>query len=49
MQVTENSHWVQQQFGSCQLGDKRRTKRVCKMAMTMLDSPHDSLPTQSET
>lgn len=49
MQVTENSNWVQQQFELCQLGDKRRTKRVCKMAMTMLDSPHDSLPTQSET
>ena len=49
MRVTENAQWVQQQFGSCELGDKRRTKRVCRMAMNMLECPDKSLPTQSDT
>lgn len=49
MQVTENSQWVEQQFQSCEFGDKRRTKRVCQMARNMLEHPEESLPTQSDT
>ena len=49
MRVTENSQWVEQQFGSCEFGHKRRTKRVCQMARNMLECPEESLPTQSDT
>ncbi len=49
MRITENTRWVRQQFESCEFGDKRRTKRVCLMAMNMLECPEQSLPTQSDT
>jgi len=49
MRMTENTQWVRQQFDSCELGDQRRTKRVCRMAMNMLQCPDKSLPTQSDT
>lgn len=49
MRVAENKEWAQEQFESCEFGDKRRTKRVCRMAMNMLECPEKSLPTQSDT
>jgi hypothetical protein len=49
VRVTENAQWVQEQFDSCELGDARRTKRLCRMAMNMLERPEESLPTQSDT
>ena len=49
MQVVQNAQWVQQQFGTCELGDRRRTQRVCRMAMNMLACPEQSLVTQGES
>jgi hypothetical protein len=49
VQVVENAQWVQQQFGTCEFGDRRRTKRVCRMAMNMLACPEQSLVTHGES
>jgi Transposase DNA-binding/Transposase Tn5 dimerisation domain len=48
MQVTENAEWAREQFESCEFGDKRRTERVCKMAINMLERPEGSLVAQNE-
>ncbi len=40
--------WAQQQFADCQLGDKRRTKRLIKMAKQVADNPSASFPEQME-
>ncbi len=40
--------WAQQQFGDCDLGDKRRTKRLVKMAEQIANNPAGSFPDQME-
>lgn len=39
--------WAQTNFGNCVLGDKRRTKRLVRVAEKMADNPSASLPGQS--
>jgi hypothetical protein len=43
--VTE---WSQSNFGSCQLGDKRRTHRLVQVAEQVANNPAASLPDQTE-
>jgi hypothetical protein len=45
----ETAQWAQQQFGSCEFGDRRRTKRMIKLATQMAASPEASTPRQTET
>lgn len=47
MKMLDNDQWVLQQFGECDLGDKRRTERLKKVAGNMLASPEKSLPEQN--
>jgi len=47
MQVLDNDRWVEENFGSCELGDARRTKRLVKIAGNMLAAPEKSLPQQN--
>lgn len=47
MKVLDNELWVEEQFVACDLGDKRRTKRLTKVAKNMLASPEKSLPEQN--
>lgn len=41
--------WAEQQFGRCELGDRRRTKRLVQMAQQVANNPSASLPDQTET
>ena len=43
--VTE---WAQLNFGGCDLGDKRRTKRLVEVAEQIGSNPSASLPNQME-
>ena len=45
--VSDNAVWVEQNFGECELGDKRRTARLKIMASNMLNCPDQSLPRQN--
>ena len=47
MKVLDNDQWVETQFGSCQLGNSLRTKRLQKVAANMLGQPEESLPKQN--
>jgi hypothetical protein len=40
--------WAEQQFGSCELGDKRRTRRMVKVAEQAAARPDASTPKQAE-
>ncbi|MCY2988809.1 MAG: transposase DNA-binding-containing protein [Planctomycetota bacterium] len=40
--------WAQQQFGSCELGDLRRTRRLVQFAAQVAADPDASTPTQTE-
>ena len=42
-----NDQWVEAQFGSCQLGNSLRTRRLQKVAAKMLGQPEESLPKQN--
>ena len=42
------SEWAQLNFGSCELGDKRRTNRLVKVAEEIANNPSASLPNQIE-
>ena len=44
----DSGTWAQQHFADCQLGDKRRTKRLIKMAEQVADNPSASFPEQME-
>jgi len=46
--VLEISQWAEQQFGSCELGDRRRTKRMVKLAAQAATKPDASTPEQTE-
>jgi hypothetical protein len=40
--------WAEEQFGTCQLGDRRRTKRLVKVATQIAAKPDASTPQQTE-
>lgn len=42
----DTQSWVQQQFGTAQLGDQRRTKRLVQLATALAQNPAASLPVQ---
>jgi Transposase DNA-binding len=42
------SQWAEQQFGTCELGDKRRTKRLVKLATQVATKPDAATPEQTE-
>jgi len=49
-QTLETSEeWAEQQFGNCQLGDRRRTNRAVVMGAAMLRAPGESLPRQMKS
>jgi hypothetical protein len=48
MAVMEISAWAQDQFGTCELGDQRRTKRMVKVAAQAAAMPDASTPKQFE-
>lgn len=41
--------WAANQFAACQLGDKRRTKRLVRLATQVVCHPSGGLPEQTET
>lgn len=47
MKLRDNDQWVEEQFGSCELGNALRTKRLQKVAANMLAQPEKSLPQQN--
>jgi Transposase DNA-binding/Transposase Tn5 dimerisation domain len=48
MVALEMDEWAEQQFGGCELGDKRRTKRMVKFAAQAAAKPDASTPEQTE-
>ena len=46
---TNGDVWAQQQWGSCQLGDRRLTARAVKIGQAMACDPQASLPAQMST
>jgi hypothetical protein len=40
--------WAEQQFGTCEFGDKRRTKRMVKFATQVATKPDAATPKQTE-
>jgi Transposase DNA-binding/Transposase Tn5 dimerisation domain len=40
--------WAEQQFGTCEFGDKRRTKRMVKLATQVAMKPDAATPEQTE-
>lgn len=44
----EAARWAEQNFGSCQLGDQRRTKRAVHYAALVAAKPEGSTPQQVE-
>ena len=43
------NRWAEQQFGACDLGDKRRTRRAVKVAAQFAGDPSSSTPVQTES
>ena len=41
--------WAEQQFGQCDLGDKRRTRRAVQAAAQFAAHPNGSTPKQTES
>jgi hypothetical protein len=41
--------WAQLNFGNCQFGDKRRTRRLIKVAADVSNNPSASFPDQMKT
>lgn len=46
--MLSTKEWSQENFGKCELGDKRRTKRLVKVAEELASNPAASLPDQLE-
>lgn len=44
----DSKTWARQQFADCDLGDKRRTKRLVKMAERIANNPAGSFPEEME-
>jgi hypothetical protein len=49
MSFSDTQTWANEMFGQCDLGDKRRTDRLVKMAQQVAENPSASLPDQMET
>ena len=47
MKVLDNEQWIENQFGDCQLGNRKRTERLQTVATAMLAQPEHSLPKQN--
>ena len=47
--ILEPGEWATQNFGKCDLGDKRRTDRLMHLAVQMAARPDGSTPEQTET
>jgi hypothetical protein len=43
----DTTQWAEQQFSNCQLGDKRRTKRLMQVAQQVANHPAASFPEQT--
>lgn len=46
--MQSTNEWAQLNFGTCELGDKRRTKRMVQVAAEVANNPSASLPNQIE-
>ena len=44
----DEEKWAAQQFGTCQLGDRRRTRRLVEFAAQVAAAPDANTPTQAE-
>jgi hypothetical protein len=42
------TQWAEEQFGTCEFGDRRRTKRMVKLAIQVAARPDASTPKQTE-
>jgi len=42
------NEWAREQWQDSELGDERRNKRAIKLAISLLNNPNSSLPTQTE-
>jgi len=49
MVILETKEWAQVTFGGCQLGDRRRAKRLTKLAEQAAARPDGSTPEQTES
>lgn len=49
MLILDTNTWAQQQFSNCQLGHKRRTKRLVRLAAQVVSHPSGGFPEQTET
>lgn len=49
MVILETKEWANATFGKCQLGDKRRNKRLIKLAQQTAERPDGSTPEQTES
>jgi hypothetical protein len=49
MSFSDTKTWANEMFGQCELGDKRRTKRLVKVAQQVAENPSASFPDQMET
>ena len=49
MSCPEISTWATEMFGSCELGDKRRPKRLITIAQRIAANPSASFPDQTDT
>ena len=45
----DTQQWARQQFGNCELGDERRTKRLMQVAEQVANHPAGSFPQQMES
>ena len=45
----DRKSWAKENFGDCQLGDKRRTKRLIQVAEKAVNNPSGSFPEQMES
>lgn len=45
----EPAVWSEKQFGTCELGDERRTRRLVRYAQQMAEKPDASTPKQTES
>ena len=49
MLILDTNTWARQQFSDCQLGDKRRTRRLVRLAEQVVSHPSGGFPEQTET
>lgn len=49
MVILDTAEWAQKTFGECDLGDRRRTKRLIKLAEQAASRPDGSTPDQTES